>query len=50
MEPVYLDHNATTPMRGSAIAAVAAASAQCGKAQWYESAPSVMLRRLTASN
>ena len=26
------------------------ASAQCGKAQWYESAPSVMLRRLAASN
>lgn len=25
-------------------------SPQCGKAQWYESAPSVMLRRLTASN
>ena len=24
--------------------------AQCGKAQWYESAPSVMLRRLAASN
>lgn len=32
MEPVYLDHNATTPMRGSAIAAVTAASAQCGNA------------------
>lgn len=32
MEPVYLDHNATTPMRAAAVAAVAAASAQCGNA------------------
>ncbi len=32
MDPVYLDHNATTPMRPSAIAAVAAASGMAGNA------------------
>jgi cysteine desulfurase len=32
MDPVYLDHNATTPMRPSAIAAVAAASGLAGNA------------------
>src|SRR4051812_17736074 len=32
MDPVYLDHNATTPMRPAAIAAVAAASGLAGNA------------------
>ena len=32
MDPVYLDHNATTPMRASAIAAVVAASGLTGNA------------------
>jgi len=32
MDPVYLDHNATTPMRPAAIAAVAAASGLTGNA------------------
>ena len=32
MQPVYLDHNATTPMRPETIAAVAAAQAMCGNA------------------
>jgi cysteine desulfurase len=32
MDPVYLDHNATTPMRPEAVAAVADANATCGNA------------------